>query len=89
MSSIEPHPRSANDSFSKGEDARAQPTFDKTGAGTYVTSENEAASGSPVMGNEVLEHDAQTKGRWFQYIKTKQFWITLLLGQGTFTTSQL
>ena len=53
---------------------------DKTGAGTYVSSENER-DGQPVMGNEVLEHDAQTKGRWFQYVKTKQFWITLVLGQ--------
>jgi solute carrier family 35 protein F1/2 len=54
---------------------------DKTGTGTYVSSENERAA-SPVMGNEVLERDAQTKGRWFAYVKTKQFWITLLLGQG-------
>jgi solute carrier family 35 protein F1/2 len=53
---------------------------DKTGAGHYVTSENESHSGAPA--NEVLERDAQTKGRWFQYIKTKQFWVTLLLGQG-------
>jgi hypothetical protein len=52
----------------------------KTGADTYVTSENE----SPAPVNEVLEQDAQTKGRWFQYVKTKQFWITLVLGQGMF-----
>jgi len=32
--------------------------------------------------NDVLEQDAQTKGQWFQYVKTKQFWITLILGQG-------
>lgn len=32
--------------------------------------------------NEVLEEEAQTKGRWFQYVKTKQFWLVLLLGQG-------
>jgi solute carrier family 35 protein F1/2 len=56
------------------------PEVDKTGAGTYVTPENESHNGAP--GNEVLEQDAQTKGRWFQYVKTKQFWITLLLGQG-------
>ena len=54
-------------------------------AGTYVTSENESHTGGGVAAendNEVLERDAQTKGRWFQYVKTKQFWITLLLGQG-------
>ncbi|KAI4652932.1 uncharacterized protein J4E78_007760 [Alternaria triticimaculans] len=67
---------------------------DKTGAGTYVTSENESHNGA--AGNEVLERDAQTKGRWFQYLKTKQFWITLVLGQvlalcitGTNTLSSL
>ncbi|KAF2819345.1 DUF914-domain-containing protein [Ophiobolus disseminans] len=57
------------------------PDVDKTGAGAYVSSENEQAVSPVVAGNEVLEHDAQTKGRWFQYVKTKQFWITLLLGQ--------
>jgi hypothetical protein len=62
----------------KGDDAGAQHSVDKTGAGTYVSSENEH-SGSPVL-NE--EQTPQTKGPWFQYIKTKQFWITLLLGQG-------
>jgi len=30
----------------------------------------------------VLEEEAQSKGRWFQYVKTKQFWLVLLLGQG-------
>jgi hypothetical protein len=34
-------------------------------------------------GNPVLEEDAQTKGSWFAYLKTKQFWVALLLGQGT------
>jgi hypothetical protein len=53
----------------------------KTGAGTYVTSENESHNSAP--GNVILARDAQTKGRWFQYLKTKQFWITLVLGQGT------
>ncbi|EMD85699.1 hypothetical protein COCC4DRAFT_54311 [Bipolaris maydis ATCC 48331] len=51
----------------------------KTGAGHYVTSENESHSGAPA--NEILERDAQAKGRWFQYIKTKQFWLTLVIGQ--------
>ncbi|KAH7125473.1 hypothetical protein B0J11DRAFT_506307 [Dendryphion nanum] len=32
-------------------------------------------------GNVVLEEDAQTKGRWFKYLTTKQFWVTLALGQ--------
>jgi hypothetical protein len=54
---------------------------DKTGTETYVSSEPEP-NGASAHGNEVLEHDTQTKGRWFQYIKTKQFWITLALGQG-------
>jgi solute carrier family 35 protein F1/2 len=30
----------------------------------------------------VLANDAQSRGRWFQYIKTKQFWLTMLIGQG-------
>ena len=55
----------------------------KAGAGTYVTSENESHNGGIAPENEVLERDAQTKGQWFQYLKTKQFWITLILGQGT------
>jgi hypothetical protein len=57
-------------------------TPDKTGTETYVSSDTER-NGVSAHGNAVLEHDAQTKGRWFQYIKTKQFWITLALGQGT------
>lgn len=56
---------------------------DKTGSGYYVASENELHNATPT--NEVLERDAQTKGRWFQYVKTKQFWVTLLLGQGVYT----
>ncbi|KAF1964165.1 DUF914-domain-containing protein [Bimuria novae-zelandiae CBS 107.79] len=31
--------------------------------------------------NPVLERDAQTKGTWTAYVKTKQFWIAMLLGQ--------
>lgn len=56
----------------------------KTGAEYYVSSENDSHNGGIAAGNEVLERDAQTKGRWFQYVKTKQFWITLVVGQGTF-----
>jgi len=29
----------------------------------------------------VLEGEAESKGRWFQYVKTRQFWLVLLLGQ--------
>ncbi|CBX97412.1 hypothetical protein IAQ61_007170 [Plenodomus lingam] len=58
---------------------------DKAGAGTYVTAEEESQRGvaSAARGavNPVLEGDARSKGRWFQYLKTKQFWITLVLGQ--------
>lgn len=60
---------------------------DMGGAGTYVSSENESYHhGGHAPGNQVLESDAQTKGRWFQYVKTKQFWITLALGQGMFSS---
>ncbi|KAF2638496.1 DUF914-domain-containing protein [Massarina eburnea CBS 473.64] len=31
--------------------------------------------------NPVLEAQASSKGRWFAYVKTKQFWIAMLLGQ--------
>lgn len=34
----------------------------------------------------VLEDEAQSKGKWFQYVKTKQFWLVLLLGQGMFNS---
>lgn len=53
---------------------------DKTGAAHHVSSENEPAVAS--SSGDVLERDAQTKGRWFAYLRTKQFWITLALGQG-------
>ncbi|KAF2651569.1 DUF914-domain-containing protein [Lophiostoma macrostomum CBS 122681] len=47
---------------------------------------NEAAGGhgnAEYVGghSEVLEEEAQSKGRWFSYVKTKQFWLVLLLGQ--------
>jgi solute carrier family 35 protein F1/2 len=32
-------------------------------------------------GHEILEEDAQSKGTWFAYVKTKQFWVVLVLGQ--------
>lgn len=78
-------PKQGDGDFGAG--AGVAPAVDKTGTGTYVSSENEshrANAPAAALGNsEVLEQDAQTKGRWFQYVKTKQFWITLLLGQGT------
>ncbi|KAF2844862.1 DUF914-domain-containing protein [Plenodomus tracheiphilus IPT5] len=86
MNQIQAHP--ANGVVVPHDDAQghyAPEVVDKAGAGTYVTSENEShnggVGGDGVAGNPVLESDAQTKGRWFQYLKTKQFWITLLLGQ--------
>lgn len=47
------------------------------GVATLVTS-NEA--------NPVLERDAQTQGTWTAYVKTKQFWIAMLLGQSESTS---
>lgn len=87
MNQIQAHP--ATGVVVPHDDARGHygpQVVDKAGAGTRVTSENESHSGGAsgdaiVAGNPVLESDAQTKGRWFQYLKTKQFWITLLLGQ--------
>ncbi|PVI05033.1 DUF914-domain-containing protein [Periconia macrospinosa] len=40
-----------------------------------------AGAGSAAGGNEVLETNARTKGQWFAYVKTKQFWVALVLGQ--------
>ncbi|KAF2714638.1 DUF914-domain-containing protein [Pleomassaria siparia CBS 279.74] len=37
--------------------------------------------GAGVEHSPVLEDEAMSKGRWFQYVKTKQFWLVLLLGQ--------
>lgn len=56
-----------------------------TATGQRMSSENEqpvavTSSASASAGN-VLERDAQSKGSWFAYLKTRQFWITLLLGQ--------
>lgn len=38
--------------------------------------------------NPVLENEAKTKGQWFAYVKTKQFWVAILLGQGKSFSSQ-
>lgn len=53
---------------------------DKTGAAHHVSSENEQAVAT--SGPAILERDAESKGSWFAYLKTRQFWITLVLGQG-------
>lgn len=66
----------------------APETASKAGADVHVTAGNEAhhasGGGADAAGNPVLEGHDQTKGRWFQYLKTKQFWVTLLLGQGMY-----
>ena len=46
-------------------------------------------NGNDTTNNVVLEQDAQTKGRWFRYFRTKQFWITLVLGQGMCHSSHM
>lgn len=92
MAQPQPHP--AEGFFGKGEDIRTGPVITQTvhpkDSEFTASSENER-SGAPLhtvsTGNEVLERDAESKGRWFQYLKTKQFWLTLLLGQGTSSPS--
>ena len=32
--------------------------------------------------NEILQQEAKSKDKWFSYVKTKQFWLVLLFGQG-------
>ena len=54
-----------------------------SGIPTLVASpSHEAHEVSPV-----LERDAQTKGSWTAYVKTKQFWIAMLLGQSKLHSS--
>ncbi|KAF1936800.1 DUF914-domain-containing protein [Clathrospora elynae] len=79
MNPIQAYPASGVVIHDDHHDSSAPEVTDKTGAGHYVTSENESHNGA--SGPEVLDRDAQTKGRWFQYVKTKQFCITLLIGQ--------
>jgi solute carrier family 35 protein F1/2 len=81
MSHIQPDPQPSTDFYGKSNDAGIVESVDKTGAGIAVSPENEH-NGASLTNNPVLEQVAQEKGRWFQYVKTKQFWITLLLGQG-------
>jgi solute carrier family 35 protein F1/2 len=81
----ESQPHAAEGFFSKGEDIHtsAEPVQTTT-VHPKGLSEHERSGASlraVETGNEVLESNAQSKGRWFQYLKTKQFWLTLLLGQ--------
>ncbi len=73
MNQIQPHTDHGTFASNKGND-------------TYVSSENVSHNGGvgDGIGNPVLEHDAQTKGKWFQFLKTKQFFIILVLGQSKF-----
>ncbi|KAH4256555.1 hypothetical protein HBI04_158850 [Parastagonospora nodorum] len=64
--------------FYGSKDHREEGAQDKTGAGIVVT---HAGNDAGAQVNPTLEAVAESKGRWFQYVKTKQFWITLLLGQ--------
>jgi solute carrier family 35 protein F1/2 len=90
----QPHPHSADGFLGKGEDIHTGPVVTQTvhpkDAEVTGSSDHER-TGAPLhavgTGNEVLERDAQSKGRWFQYLKTKQFWLTLLLGQGGLLSS--
>lgn len=82
MNQIQVHPASEVVTPNKSDDHGAPRSVDKTGAGYYAPSENESHNGGVAGGNAILERDAQTKQRWFQYLKTKQFWITLAIGQG-------
>lgn len=90
----QPQPHATEGFFGKGEDIHtaAEPVHTTTvhpkdlEASTGSENERSGASLHAIgTGNEVLESDAQSKGRWFQYIKTKQFWLTMLLGQGMVT----
>jgi solute carrier family 35, member F1/2 len=40
--------------------------------------------GTDANGHTVVEQEEKSKGKWFSYVKTKQFWLVLLLGQGTY-----
>lgn len=66
---VQPKDASSTPSYS-GNNGRA----DGHGAAEYV---GQGAN------NEILEEEAQSKGTWFAYVKTKQFWLVLVLGQGT------
>jgi solute carrier family 35 protein F1/2 len=66
-------------------------TLSSSGNGLHGTGEPEYVGNGQhgtIQVSPVLEEEAQSKGRWFQYVKTKQFWLVLLLGQGMFNSSQ-
>lgn len=86
MNPVQTYPANGVVVPNKGDDMGQPEYVGKTAAaaGIYASSGNESHGGAPGHGNDVLEQDAQTKGRWFQYVKTKQFWITLIIGQGTY-----
>lgn len=94
MAQSQPH--AAEGFFGKGEDIHTTAeqvhttSIHPKGLQVSTSSENERTS-EPLNavgpGSEVLENDAQSKGRWFQYLQTKQFWLTMLLGQGTFSVT--
>jgi solute carrier family 35 protein F1/2 len=69
------------DDFGMGDTTHVQPKGSvqdthgsENGLGASTYADHEA--------NPVLESEAQTKGKWFAYVKTKQFWLAMLLGQG-------
>jgi hypothetical protein len=69
----------------KGEDVEPMGNSTTVAPGrTSVGSEN--GHGVPQFvgegDNPVLESQAASKGKWFAYVKTKQFWVAMLLGQG-------
>lgn len=84
----QPQAHAAEGFFAKGEDIHtaAEPVHITPKGLEVSTSSEHERTGEPLhavgTGNEVLERDAQSKGHWFQYLKTKQFWLTMLLGQG-------
>ncbi|KAG9201429.1 hypothetical protein G6514_005801 [Epicoccum nigrum] len=81
-------PHDAEGFFGKGEDVHTGPAVTQTvypKDAEVTTSSGNEHTGAPLQavgtGNSVLERDAQSKGHSFEYLKTKQFWLTLLLGQ--------
>ena len=81
-------------SATKGDDVAPTNTLDTTTVLPKDVSSDSYSGNGPANGghgvpeyvgqhSEVLEEEAQSKGKWFSYVKTKQFWLVLLLGQGT------
>jgi hypothetical protein len=57
---------------------------DTSGAIEYVSSGGTGlGNGNGIVGEEEAEGNvAAGKRTWFAYVKTKQFWVVLVLGQG-------